>query len=64
MVWFNNGQLNVSYNCVDRHALVDPDRIAIIYEADQANSSQKVSYGELLKKVCQFANVLKKYGIK
>ena len=64
MTWFHNGQLNVSYNCVDRYALQDPDRVAIIYEPDEPNAAKKVTYGELLRKVCQFANVLKKYGIK
>jgi acetyl-CoA synthetase len=64
MSWFLNGQLNVSYNCVDRHAFKDPDRVAVIYEADEIGQSQKITYGELLRKVCQFSNVLKKYGIK
>jgi acetyl-CoA synthetase len=64
LAWFTGGQLNVSYNCVDRHALKTPEKIAIIYEGDEPGKSVKITYGELLRKVCQFANVLKKYGIK
>ena len=62
--WFQGGELNVSYNCVDRHALKNPDKVAIIYEADSPGQAQKITYGELLRKVCQFANVLKKHGIR
>ena len=39
--WFYDGTLNASYNCIDRHALSDPDRIAIIWESDNPNISKK-----------------------
>ncbi|KAJ3253943.1 acetyl-CoA synthetase [Boothiomyces macroporosus] len=62
--WFHDGQLNVSYNCVDRHAIATPNKVAIIYEADEPGRAQKITYAELLRKVCQFANTLKKYHVK
>ncbi|KAG0373717.1 acetyl-CoA synthetase [Mortierella sp. AD032] len=62
--WFLDGQLNASYNCVDRHALANPDKIAIIYEADEPNQSENITYGELLRKVCQLAGALRARGIK
>ncbi|KAG0062434.1 acetyl-CoA synthetase, partial [Podila epicladia] len=62
--WFLEGQLNASYNCVDRHALANPDKIAIIYEADEPNQSENITYAELLRKVCQLAGALRARGIK
>ncbi|KAF9103055.1 acetyl-CoA synthetase, partial [Mortierella sp. GBA35] len=61
--WFLDGQLNASYNCVDRHAFANPDKIAIIYEADEPNQSENITYGELLRKVCQLAGALRARGI-
>ncbi|KHO01998.1 acetyl-coenzyme A synthetase [Metarhizium album ARSEF 1941] len=62
--WFAEGQLNASYNLVDRHALKDPDRIAIIYEADEPQHGRKVTYGELLRQVSRCAWSLKQMGIR
>ena len=62
--WFTNGQLNVSYNCVDRHALATPSKIAIIAEADEPGHHTYITYAELLHHVCRVANVLKKLGVK
>ncbi|KAG0057334.1 acetyl-CoA synthetase [Gryganskiella cystojenkinii] len=62
--WFLDGQLNASYNCVDRHALADPEKIAIVYEADEPNQSENITYGELLRKVCQLAGALRARGIR
>ena len=62
--WFEDGNLNVSYNCIDRHAKSNPDRIAIIWEGDDPNETKKITYKELLLKVSRVANVLKKIGIK
>ncbi len=62
--WFEDGTLNVSYNCLDRN--VDKglgDKTAIIFEADDG-AVTKVNYKELLAKVCQFANALRARGIK
>ena len=62
--WYYDGALNVSYNCIDRHAKDDPDRIAIIWEGDDPNDVKKISYKELLTNVSKAANVLKKLGVK
>ena len=60
--WFEDGELNVSYNCLDRHLESKPHKTALIFEADNGQVT-KVSYKELYHKVCQFANGLKKLGI-
>ncbi|AET39816.1 acetate--CoA ligase 1 Ecym_5013 [Eremothecium cymbalariae DBVPG len=57
-VWFINGQLNACYNMVDRHAMRDPDSVAIIYEADEPNQGCQLTYKELLEQVCKVAQVL------
>jgi acetyl-CoA synthetase len=61
--WFEDGHLNASYNCLDRHQLTQPNRPAIIFEADDGTVT-KVSYKQLYQRVCQFANGLKKLGIR
>src|SRR3569832_500183 len=62
--WFDDGQLNVSYNCLDRNLTNgNADKTAIIFEADDGQSI-KVSYRELHQKVCRFANGLKSLGVK
>ncbi|MDP1647862.1 MAG: acetate--CoA ligase [Rubrivivax sp.] len=62
--WFEDGTLNVSYNCLDRNIERGlGDKTAIIFEADDGAVS-RVSYSELLARVCQFANVLKARGVK
>ena len=62
--WFYDGTLNVAYNCIDRHAKVNPERIAIIWEGDDPNNVKKITYKELLDNVSKTANVLKKIGVK
>jgi acetyl-CoA synthetase len=62
VAWFLNGQLNVSYNCVDRWAMIDPERIALIAEGDEPTDVEKVTYRDLLHRVCKMANVLKFEG--
>lgn len=57
--WFLNGQLNTCYNCVDRHALKNPNKAAIIYEADEPGEGYTMSYKTLLENVCQVAQILK-----
>lgn len=52
IAWFVNGKINVSYNCVDRHAAKHPHRIAIIYEGDEPTDIVKITFGELLERVC------------
>ena len=61
--WFEDGELNVCYNCVDRHAEKTPDEIAIIWEGDDPNKSKTFTYKELKLEVSKFANVLKKMGV-
>ncbi|MBZ4200748.1 MAG: AMP-binding protein, partial [Methylotenera sp.] len=61
--WFEDGELNVSANCLDRHLKTIPNKVAIIFEADDG-SSLHVTFKELHQRVCQFANGLKKLGIK
>lgn len=62
--WFLEGQLNASYNCVDRHAIKHPNKPAIIYEADDTADGRTLTYGELLRQVCKTAYVLKEMGVK
>lgn len=62
--WFVEGQLNASYNCVDRHAFADPNRPAIIYEADEPGDGRIVTFGELLRQVSKTAWVLKQMGVR
>ena len=62
--WFVEGRLNASFNCVDRHALKNPDKVAIIYEADEPNEGRKITYGELLREVSRVAWTLKERGVK
>ncbi|KAJ8462925.1 hypothetical protein ONZ45_g17763 [Pleurotus djamor] len=64
IVWFPEGGLNASYNCVDRWAFKHPDKTAIIYEADEPGDGCEITYGELLREVCRVANVLKGMGVK
>ena len=61
--WFEDGELNVSYNCLDKHLQTQPEKTAIIFEADDGKVTH-VSYKELHGRVSQFANGLKARGIK
>ncbi|MGX1096745.1 acetate--CoA ligase [Amorphus sp. MBR-141] len=61
--WFEDGTLNVSYNCVDRHAEKTPDKTAIIWEGDDPNEQKIITYRELKEHVSRFANVLKAHGV-
>ncbi len=62
--WYEDGTLNVCYNCVDRHLPAKADDVAIIWEGDDPNRDLKISYSELHKRVCKFANALKALGAK
>jgi len=61
--WFEDGELNASYNCLDRHLKTQPDKTAIVFEADDGTVT-RISYKELHRRVCQFANALKSLAIK
>lgn len=60
--WFADGELNASYNCLDRHLPKRGDKTAIIFEADDGQVTN-VTYRELHQRVCRFANGLKKFGL-
>ena len=63
--WFEDGTLNVSANCIDRHLEKRGDQTAIIWEADGPDTpAQHITYRELHDKVCRLANVLKEQGVK
>ncbi len=61
--WFQNWKLNAAYNCVDRHAEIQPDKTAIIWAKDEAGEYEHISYRELQRHVSQMANVLKAQGV-
>ncbi|MDC2965520.1 acetate--CoA ligase, partial [Gammaproteobacteria bacterium] len=62
--WFKTGKLNACFNCVDRHLENHANKTAIIWEGDDPNDSKEISFQELHKNVCQFANLLKSKNIK
>jgi len=63
--WFENGKLNITENCLDRHIYTDGDKPAIIWEPnDPFEDARILSYKQLLEKVEQFANVLKNNGVR
>ena len=62
--WFEDGVLNVSENCVDRHLENKSDEVAILWEGDETGVSKKITYRELYENVCKVGNVLKDRGIK
>ena len=62
--WFKGGQLNVSYNCIDRHLESRGEQIAIIWEGDNPSESAQITYKKLHHHVCRLANVLKSRGVK
>ena len=62
--WFEDGTLNASYNCIDRHLKNNGNKTAIIWEGDSPDEQKSITYNELFKNVCKFANILKKLGAK
>jgi len=63
--WFNNAELNITENCIDRHLELNGDKTAIIWEPNNpAEAAQHISYTELHQKVNKMANVLKSKGVK
>jgi acetyl-CoA synthetase len=62
--WYEDGILNVSYNCLDRHLQGRGDQTAIIWEGDDPSSDEKVTYRDLYERVCRFANGLRAQGVK
>ena len=62
--WFYDGTLNASANCLDRHLSARGEQTAIIWEGDDPANSKRITYNELHREVCKFANVLKAQGAK
>jgi acetyl-CoA synthetase len=62
--WFEDGQINVSVNCLDRHLDTRGDQVALIWEGDDPEDDASITYRELHAKVCNFANILKARGVK
>jgi len=62
--WFEDGTLNLAFNCIDRHLAKRADQTAIIWEGDDPRDSKTVTYKQLHAEVCKFANVLKAQGVK
>ncbi|WP_436643864.1 acetate--CoA ligase [Microbaculum sp. FT89] len=62
--WFEDGTLNVTASCIDRHLETRGDQVAILWEGDDPADDAKITYRELYDNVCRFANVLKKLGAK
>jgi len=61
--WFLGGKLNVSVNCVDRWADIDPDRVAIVWEKDEPGQEERVTYAQLKEMVGRISNCLKAAGV-
>ena len=63
IAWFEGATLNVSYNCLDRHLPERANKVAIIWEGDEPDSSESITYQELYEMVCKFANGMKDLGV-
>ncbi len=63
IAWFEGGEINLAYNCIDRHLATNPEQIAIIWEGDNPNDSERISYQQLHDRVCQLANAMKQLGV-
>jgi len=61
--WYEDGVLNVTTNCLDRHLEKRGDKVAIVFEGDDPSVSRKITYRELHAEVCRFANTLKHLGV-
>src|SRR5215218_7400763 len=61
--WFEDGTLNVAYNCIDRHLKARGDQVAIIWEGDDPKDDQKITYRQLHDEVCRFANILRNRNV-
>jgi acetyl-CoA synthetase len=63
--WFEDGELNITYNCLDRHLKTDlRTKPALVWQGEPEEDTQTLTYEALHKEVCKFANVLKSYGVK
>ena len=62
--WYEDGTLNASATCLDRHLIERPDQVAIIWEGDDPSQQRKVTYRELHEETCRLANALRTLGVK
>jgi acetyl-CoA synthetase len=62
--WFEDGELNVSANCIDRHLAARGDEVAIIWEGDDPQDDASITFNELHEQVCKFSNALKSQGVR
>ncbi|HEX4889412.1 MAG TPA: acetate--CoA ligase [Alphaproteobacteria bacterium] len=62
--WYEDGTLNASVNCIDRHLEKRGGQVAIIWEGDEPTNDKRITYKQLYEEVCRFANVLKARGVK
>ena len=62
--WYEDGVLNIAHNCLDRHLATRGDQTAIIWEGDDPAEDKKITYRELHRDVCKFANALKGLGVR
>ena len=61
--WFKDGELNLSYNCLDRHLETDGERVAYYWEGEPGDT-QEITYRDLYERVCKLSNALKSLGVK
>ena len=61
--WYEDGQLNLSVNCLDRQLAARGDKTALIFEGDEPGEGRSLSYRELFEETCRFANLIKSYGV-
>ena len=64
VTWFADGTLNASVSCLDQHLATRGEQTAIIWESDDPNVSEKITYRDLYERVCRLANVLKSLGVR
>ena len=61
--WFVGGKINITHNCLDRHIKLKGDKTAIIWQGEPKNEKEKITYHELYRRVCRFANALRTLGV-
>ncbi len=61
--WFEDGEINASYNCIDRHLATNPKKVALYWEGDSPEDCEEITYQQLHYEVCKLANGLKKLGV-
>ena len=61
--WFVGGKINITHNCLDRHIQLKGEKTAIIWQGEHEKEKERISYRELYRRVCRFANALRKLGV-